>query len=410
MIIVRGEAEEIKKIRTWTLVYGRRKTGKTFLLRNLTDYDEYYFVKRDREILTDTGALSYETFLELFKRQLNDGGTVIVDEFHRLGEEFQDILHFLPKKGKVILVSSTLHMSRKLVGSRSPLLGVLAEFRMPLLHLIDVLRSLQGDGLSKKELVETAVLLREPIAIDHYTPGEGSVPTFTRVMTSTKYLVPALIGEIFTEEDRSLSAVYEGVLRAVADGRCVSSQISSSLFSHRLIKKDDPSIVQQYLNNLVSFGLLKRLKVYNRRHYVYMHTSPLVYLYFYADEKYNLTEIEAGPDVISRVITELYPRIIEGAVRELLAEHFGLVESVVQEKDFDIDAYLLRFKTPEVAVEVKWKDKITSKDVRTAERVLSSVEAKRRILFVPDKGKVECESDLEVMDVGDVLQEGPTAG
>ncbi|MDP7080665.1 MAG: AAA family ATPase [Candidatus Undinarchaeales archaeon] len=404
MIIVRGEAEEIKKIHKWLLVYGRRKTGKTFLLRNLTDYDEYYFVKRDRGILTDSGALSYETFLELFKRQLNDGGTVIVDEFHRLGEGFQDILHFLPKKGKVILVSSTLHLSRKLVGSHSPLLGVVAEFQMPLLRLFDVLSSLHGDGLSKKELVETAVLLREPITIDHYTPGEGAVSTFTRVMTSTKYLVPALIGEIFTEEDRSLSAVYEGVLRAIAGGKCVSSEISSFLFSHGLIKKDDPSLLQQYLNNLVSFGLLKRLKVYNKRRYVYMHTSPLVYLYFYADEKYNLSEIEAGPEVISRIIAELYPRIIEGAVRELLAEHFGLVESVVREKDFDIDAYLLRFKTPEVAVEVKWKDKVSSKDVRKAEDTLSRVEAKRRILFVPDKKKVECGSDLEIMDVGDVLQ------
>ena len=409
MIIVRGEAEEIKKIHKWLLVYGRRKTGKTFLLRNFMEYDEYYFVKRDREILTDAGALSYETFLELFKRQLDDRRTVIVDEFHRLGEEFQDILHFLPKKGKVILVSSTLHLSRKLVGSRSPLLGVLAEFQMPLLRLHDVLRSLQGDGLSKKELVETAVLLREPIAIDHYSPGEGPVHTFTRVMTSTKYLVPALLGEVFTEEDRSLSAVYEGVLRAISDGRCVSSEISSFLFSHRLIKKDDPSLIQQYLNNLVSFGLLKRLKVYNKRRYVYLHTSPLVYLYFYADEKYNLSEVEVHPEVISRIITELYPHIIEGAVRELLAGHFGLTESVFQEKDFDIDAYLLRFKTPEVAVEVKWKGTITSKDVRTAERALSRVEAKRRILFVPDKEAVECESDLEIMDVGDVLREGPTA-
>ncbi|MDP6626803.1 MAG: AAA family ATPase, partial [Methanopyri archaeon] len=216
MIIVRGEAEEIKKIHKWLLVYGRRKTGKTFLLRNFTEYDEYYFVKRDREILTDTNAISYDTFLELFKRQIDDGRTVIVDEFHRLGEEFQDILHFLPKKGKVILVSSTLHLSRRIVGSQSPLLGILAEFQMPLLHLLDVLRSLQECGLSKKELVETAVLLREPIAVDYFSPGETSVDTFTRVMTTTKYLVPALIGEVFTEEDRSLSAVYEGILRAIA--------------------------------------------------------------------------------------------------------------------------------------------------------------------------------------------------
>jgi len=33
MIIDRWEAEELSKARHWTLVYGRRKTGKTFTLR-----------------------------------------------------------------------------------------------------------------------------------------------------------------------------------------------------------------------------------------------------------------------------------------------------------------------------------------------------------------------------------------
>ena len=59
--------------------------------------------------------------------------------------------------------------------------------------------------------------------------------------------IPALVGEIFTEEERSISAVYEGILRAIANGKTVSGEISSYLFSRKLIKKDDPSIVQQYL-------------------------------------------------------------------------------------------------------------------------------------------------------------------
>ena len=43
--------------------------------------------------------------------------------------------------------------------------------------------------------------------------------------------IPAMIGEIFTEEERYISAIYEGILRAVASGNTVSTEISSYLFS-----------------------------------------------------------------------------------------------------------------------------------------------------------------------------------
>ena len=52
MIIERIEVDEIKKIKKWLLIYGRRKTGKTFLVENFLKYDEYFFVKRDRTILS----------------------------------------------------------------------------------------------------------------------------------------------------------------------------------------------------------------------------------------------------------------------------------------------------------------------------------------------------------------------
>ena len=40
----------IEFTRGWILIYGRRKTGKTFLVRNMCRYDRYYFVTRTREI------------------------------------------------------------------------------------------------------------------------------------------------------------------------------------------------------------------------------------------------------------------------------------------------------------------------------------------------------------------------
>jgi len=111
MIIQRPRlTQRIKEIDKWIMVYGRRKTGKTFLLREFVPHDEYFFVKRDKTILTEEDhkmeSMVYETFTEILQRELSNGKTLVVDEFHRLGDDFYDLLHGMKKNGKLILVSS----------------------------------------------------------------------------------------------------------------------------------------------------------------------------------------------------------------------------------------------------------------------------------------------------------------
>ena len=96
MIIQRPyETRKIREISKWLLIYGRRKTGKSFLVENFTDYDDYFFVKRDRSVISkkDGSLLSYDTFMEVFGRGIADNKTIVVDEFHRLGDGFFDFLH-----------------------------------------------------------------------------------------------------------------------------------------------------------------------------------------------------------------------------------------------------------------------------------------------------------------------------
>ena len=398
MIIDRKETDELKKIKKWILVYGRRKTGKTFMVRNFIKYDNYFFVKRDRSILTKNKSVSYDAFIELFGELLKNNKRVVVDEFHRFGDEFLDYLHYVEKKGQVILISSTLHTSKKLLDTHSPILGIFAEFPLRILSLEDVLNSI-GKKEKGKELVELGILLREPLIVGYYAKNKKPRKIFTEVIKTSKYLVPALVGEIFTEEERTLSAIYGGVLRAIAGGEEISSGISSYLFSRKLIKKDDPSMIQQYLNNLTEFGLIRRIKIYNKKYYVYKHVSPLTYLYYYADEKYNLSEITVNDAVVERIINELMPRIVEDNVRKFLSDKFGLTESIINEKDYDVDACLLRFKKPEVVVEIKWKEKLQKSDIDRVEEILTKTDAKRKMLFVPDRKKVGIKTDLEVVDI-----------
>ncbi len=45
--IARTEAREIEDLPKWVLIHGRRKVGKTFILRNFIRHDVYVTVRRD---------------------------------------------------------------------------------------------------------------------------------------------------------------------------------------------------------------------------------------------------------------------------------------------------------------------------------------------------------------------------
>ncbi len=408
MIIQRpGETGKINSIRKWLLVYGRRKTGKSFLVENFATYDDYFFVKRDRSVISkkDSALLSYETFLEVLKRGIADGKTIVVDEFHRLGDDFLDFLHASKKQGKLILISSTLFLSKKLLSAHSPILGLFAEVPVWLIDMKDSIRVLHKLALEKKSMVELAILLKEPVVVDYFDETKPPRHTFGTVVSSSSNMVPALVGEIFIEEERGMSAVYEGILRAIANGNVVSSEISSYLFARTLVQKDDPSTIQQYLNNLVEFGIIKKLQVYGKNRFIYKHTSPLVRLFYYADEKYNISEKMLNDLEIDRIIGELLPKIVEDCVREFLATRFGLGEAILEAKDYDVDGCLMKFNKCEIALEVKWKEKIGKDDVQRAEEVLHKITAKRRLLFVPDKKKINFKpADIEIVDISDFIQ------
>ncbi len=253
-------------------------------------------------------------------------------------------------------------------------------------------------------MLETAILLREPLAIDYFSRKKSALEIFSEIIMSTAMTVPALVGEVFTEEQREISGVYEGILRAVADGKGVSTEISDYLFSRRLIRKNDPSAVQQYLNNLISFGIIKRIPVYGRKRFSYRHASPLLKLFYYSDEKYNISERSLSEKEIKEIISVLMPRLIEDNIREFYAEALGLGESIIEAKDHEIDACLLKFRKPQAVMEVKWKS-LKNDDILKAEENLRRYRV-RKILFVPEKEKAES-SSLEVNDPSDLLE---TAG
>lgn len=389
------ELEEIKSLGNWVYICGRRKTGKTFFVKNFTDYDMYFFINRDGTAFTEDGRrISYETFFELVRENI---GTkrIVIDEMHRLPDEFFDYLHSTGKKGRIIAVSSTLWLSQKLLGSGSPLLGLFSLYIFGLADQCDVLSSLKT--ASPVERLESALYLREPMLAGDF---ESDIVEFlSNYLHSNRLTLQEITGEIFSEERRNISAVYEGILRAIADGKGKSTEISSYLFSRKLIPKDNPGLIQRYLDVLVKIGFIEKIET-ERRSFHYIHVSPLFRLHFYLDEKYGYTELDIPKKYIEEVVRNLLPRDVEQFMADMFSRKLGLKKIKINNPEIDIA--LKRFDRIVLVGEVKWRKKVSKTDVLKAEEKLSSFECER-ILIVPDKREIDCHGDMKILDARDIL-------
>ncbi len=402
MIIPRTDlTRRIENSSKWVFIYGRRKTGKTYIVENTVKYDEFFFVNRNRSILDkkNNEIMSYETFTILFRRLLANNQTVVIDEFHRLGYEFLDILHSVQKRGKLILITSTLFLAKKLLTAHSPIMGLFNEIMVDIISLDETLKELSKFQLQKKDLLELSIFAREPIAID-YMDKLSSTPTISEILLGSLKAVQALVGEIFSEEERTLTMVYNGILSAVATGNISSGKISSFLFSRRLVQKDDPSIIQTYLGNLIKIGVLKKIIIFNKNKFAYKISSPLIRLFFYAEEKFAISDRNVSSREIDEILSILLPRIVEDNVREVISLQENLVETIIEDSDYDVDGYLFRFKKPQIALEVKWRNKV--RDIGKFETNLLSIIAEKRVLFVTDKSDLRSEK-ISLMDVSDLI-------
>jgi hypothetical protein len=389
----------------WKILYGRRKTGKTFLVRKFLDYDEFFFVERDGLVrdLKDGSTMTHREFMRLFPRLLK-GGTVVVDEFHRLPPGFLDALHAYSGTGEVILITSTLWLAkRKLLGTRSPLIGVVRPVRIDLIDEREILVELSGE-VKERELIEAATYLREPLLVPLYRPPLREF--LADYLSSSGLLIGELVGETFTEEERELTEVYRALIKGIADGKETSTELSSLLYSLGLISKDNPGVLQKYLTTLTDMNILRKIPVTGkkRKKFAYRHSSPLLDLHFYLEAKYAYTELETPREFIRKAIDEKLPRHVEGFIEGLLAKAYGLRPVKIELPDLELDVALQGFKRLELVGEVKWKNRIKANEIRRIEEKLSRFKC-RRVLVVPHEGVLERKPrEIEVLTPEELLE------
>ena len=109
-IFKRSEVLSVKQ--GWCLVYGRRKVGKTFMLKNFINWDIFILIGREGTIWVDGVPLkkfnTIEEMLDLVISSLQGGKKIVIDEFQRLPFEIIERIGTLHPSGKLILSGSSM--------------------------------------------------------------------------------------------------------------------------------------------------------------------------------------------------------------------------------------------------------------------------------------------------------------
>ncbi len=380
LIVERSEIKELED--AWTLIYGRRKVGKTFMLRNFYPWDVYFHVTRDGTIWVDGTDIrkitSVEDFIGIVSSLLKSGKRVVIDEFQRLPFGVMERLSLLHPYGTLLLSGSSMRVVREVLGKNSPLLGLLEEHRIGLISPQDMAVKLKGDNA-----LDYIVYLRDPWLIPIMN-GKNVHRDLYRVVVRAAHTLTALIGEIFIEEDRKLTATYEGIIESIGSLKDKPSEIASSLYSRGLLSRDSASAVAPYIKNLERMGIVKSIKLYGRRGVIYRMLSPIFTVFYYIRSLYDFDMRVPSYDEVEENIKRIHGLCYEDFIVETLA---WLMRGYVRYSQYpEIDGIIVdRRGRPIAVVEVK-RGKITKSEVS---KFLSKTESINGKKIVVAKNKVE---------------------
>ncbi len=385
IVVQRRVLEEYLNSRGRRLIYGRRKTGKTFYARHVLRNYYYFIVRRGGLFYDPVGDALFDT--TSFIRFCRAADKIIVDEFHRANPRFFDAIHAGECGGELVLITSTLHYYRKLTeGIDAPLKGLFTSYQVGLISPIDLLRHDWGVEPGK-EFLETILFYQEPVLI-----GKN----IKDIVIGGKEIAQSLIGEILSEEDQAVSERFHYILEAIAAGRTRLTEISSYLYSRGLLPQQSTSLITKYIDIMVKIGLLEKIPVLGRKRHVYRHISPLTSLQYYLQARYEHFDLQLPWGFLEKAIRQVLPLLVERFVERLLAEVWGLKPVKIIEPE-EIDLALLEYKRIRVVGEVKWKTRITRSEINKIESKLYQYPEAEKILIVPDESLVP-ETSLKVLD------------
>jgi len=375
VVIERWECKSLARSNRWLLVYGRRKTGKTFLLRRCVNWSMYVTITKTRTCIVEHGGeVEFQNLDACLRKALNkltEGNVVVIDEFQRLPEEYWDLigLKHHEASGKLILCGSSLGVARKVFDRRSPLLGLLEPFLVDIASPEDTILSLVKH-LKPREAILWATVARDPWILGIITPHGSPWRTILDKATSLAPISVSLVGEVFTEEEKQLTRLYEAVLKLLAQRYWSSKMLAQKLYEAHLISSPQLGIVTGLLSQLEAMGLVEKIPLWKTRgsRYYYKHRSPLLSVLLRIEELVEEHGIKPNPQTL------MYDLALETqfTLGELMAKHHRLnrAYTILPYGQGDIDIVLLnKNKKPIIAYEVKIGEITKSEARKTVEKI-----------------------------------------
>lgn len=401
--IYRDESDEIKKIKGWILIYGRRKVGKTFLIKNFLEYDVFFRVNRDGSISTEKFAISTLNNMDDFSRAVSEllfaDKTVVIDEFQRLPESVIEKISTLHPKGKLIFSGSSMRVIKKLFGSKSPLLGLAMQYKLGLIMPRNILREL-SKKMDASLAIELAPYLADAWTIPFFNQENDSVKAIYDLLKYSKFTVPSLVGEIFTEEEREFTKVYEAVLRLIGAGELNYKNIASILAGRKVIERADSSLIIPYIKNMVAMGLVESLPLYSSKKKMYRLSSPIMEAFFYLADRYGFEDRDVSFEEAMPTIEKLRNFAVQNFIADLFTCAYNGKKEYYVTPSNEIDFIITVRNKPVLAGEVKW-GKYDANDVKKFVEKTSFIKAEK--IFITKKKKETKIDNVKIMDVDDIL-------
>lgn len=397
-VIRRKEADALTGKKQWLLVYGRRKVGKTFLLKELCKFENYYAVKKDRGVIGINGEISMGDMIKEAKKLLSEGKTVVIDEFQRLEEGILEELALLHPNGKLILSGSSMRVARRIFEPQSPLLGFFTPFKIGFISPADMLLSLKNE-FDESSLIEMCTFLREPWVIPIYNK-ERAIDFVYELITQSKYTIKALIGEIFTEEERELTKKYDAILSIIGSGIWNTRDLTSLLYARKLIPESSPTHVIQYLKNLEEIELVESIKMHKTKTKYYRIASPIMNIYYYLDSKYDISNRAVSLDEIRPTLDKLIKLEIQNFIADIFSELYNGRKEYFISEGREVDFIITRRNKPEIIGEVKWKS-LSSEDISSFKKGSVGLYGKKVIICKDSNVKSE---NVEIISSKELIQ------
>ena len=253
------------------------------------------------------------------------------------------------------------------------------------------------------DAIQFGAFVQEPWLLQYIRGFEHLDRELHRILTEAKYAVPALVGEVFVESERSMSQTYEAIIRVVGSGVWKPSDIAHKLKNTGLLKDEGSNYLHEYLKNLEMMGLVRSVPLFRKkRQKAYRLASPLMETFYYLADRHQMDEVDRSLEDVKANID----RMITLGVERFMGRLFSELDQGQMEYSFDPELDFVitrgRKRTPTVVGEVKWGKYHRSQVDRFEEKVQ---DLSCRKVFISRKvtGKRRV-GEVEIMDADDIVR------